>query len=347
MKKNLFIISSNLQFINAMEAVEYFKLDNIIFLFINISIEEIIINFYTSIFNNIKYNFYFYKKGLLSDVNNIKIINNLKKYNYNYIFLGYFSHQNRLISCNLLYKNLFLIDDGTYTIILHKELFFKEFFGTSMLITNKYRNKQKLYNFIFFIKKLFYISFNLKNDFKSYELNFFTIYNLKKTKNEKIIYNNFFYLKNKISEKKYSYDKHKVFFLGQALYNILDVSTDDYIFYIKKIIYLYKKSNISIIYIPHYREDNEVLIKLSKFKSDYFEIKKIDIPIELYLINSSILPFKIASFFSSALFSIKILYPSISIESFIIENNRVKERLDIIEIYNRINDKKIKLKYLY
>ena len=102
MKKNLFVVASPLQIINANEAINYFSLINNVFVVIynsndihNIQIDNILKNIKTDEVIKIKPS----RNGKFFEY--VKIIRYLKKYIYNYLFIGDMGSINRVIIPNL------------------------------------------------------------------------------------------------------------------------------------------------------------------------------------------------------------------------------------------------------
>jgi hypothetical protein len=92
---------------------------------------------------------------------------------------------------------------------------------------------------------------------------------------------------------------------------------------------LMKKYNKKIVYILHRNE------KIEKFNDmQNIVIKKLDYPIELYGINEKEIPLRIISFFSTALYTMKLIYKETEVlyiyHSF--KNNKLYETIE--EIYN-------------
>ena len=127
-KKNLFVINSPLQLLNSIEAIYKFELKNIIIVAIyNRSIKNIEqieaqlgkINCDEIVrFNPLK-------EGKLKGY--VKLIRYLKKYSYEYIFLGELEDfRFRAIVANLNKTNLFLVDEGSATVALYESTIKKD-----------------------------------------------------------------------------------------------------------------------------------------------------------------------------------------------------------------------------
>ena len=350
-KKNLFIVTNEIQLINANEARHHYKSENSIFLFLEMghNKDTKALNKYKEKLDCDQLIVINLEDQMIGIGQHIKLIKYLKQYVYDKIFIGYFSAKMRQYICNLSYENIFLIDDGTYTIVLHDELYNNRRKDTpSMLKTAKLRySKSIIYKFGYYIYnellRLIFSIFGLKNDLIDYHISFFTIYNLIQYNNEKIIKNKYALLREKhqTSQKSFNNDK-TVYFLGQSLHKTLGITATEYRSYLNSIIQYYKEKNIKIKYIPHRSENSfykEVGLLL---ESEYFSMVNIDKPFELYILQKDILPYRVASFFSSALFTTKSIYPSVDIDSFIINFDKNKRR-DIVLVYETLQKEGIHL----
>jgi len=183
----------------------------------------------------------------------------------------------------------------------------------------------------------------LNNDMDKYYINFFTIYNLPLYKNERIVVNKYTLLQSKLNKfKKISTIENIVYFLGQPLNKVLDIDFDKYIAYLKIVIDYYAEENVSLYYVPHKSERYSSKKIEEKLSSKNFRILIIDKPFELYILDREVKPYRIASFFSSGLLSLKVMYPSLNIDSFVIPYDK-EVREDITAIYKVIKRSKIVL----
>jgi len=339
-----------MQLLNAEEAKYHYVSQNSLFVFLEFKHERDILalNKYKDAlecnqlvvvkFTNIKY--------IDQD---IELIQYLRKYTYENVFIGYFSTRIRQYLANLDYLNMILIDDGTYTLALHNELYRgidnKEL---SMLKTFKLRNKKNIISKIiyyknYFLQKYAFLKSGLIFELTNYQLNFFTIYNLEQYFDERITKNTYSVLHKKYSNNKKITQKEKfVYFLGQTLHKSLGLPADSYKTYLLKVIDYYKNKNIKIKYISHRSESDEYQKIIYSLKSDYFYILNIHKSFELYLLEEPFIPFCVASFYSSALFTSKYLYPSLVVESFVLEVQS-KNREDITLIYKALEKENIRL----
>jgi hypothetical protein len=132
--------------------------------------------------------------------------------------------------------------------------------------------------------------------------NLFTMYNIEVIKNQ-IIYKNKF---KKLSEKLKSLHiiQEEVLFLGMKLSEIGIITEDEYIELLKKISnqYIDKK----IIYVTHRGESQEKLKKIAEIAN--ITIKSYSYPIELLGLFEDTLPYKVVSFYSTAILTMQHIY---------------------------------------
>ncbi len=323
MIKNLFVARTPLQLINMIEAREHFKTK-----------KNILIVIYHDMNKNqselqlkdlIKHEDWdevleFERTQSTSKfLTYLKIIKEAKKNVYEYIFIGDLGAIQRQIVANCNKKYLFLVDDGVLTIAYYKNNFQHE--------------KKKGVDF----KKLRYMIFGLKTDFTD-SINLFTIFNLLPKANVKVIQNNFNYLKQNVINKLKQSDE--IYFLGQKLVEVGMMDKDIYFAYIKKIIKYFKGS--TIIYIPHRGETGYE--ELRSLESENFKIKKVNKPIEIYFATDGILPKHVASFNTSALFTIDKLFDKSKLSAFKIDENHLKMfNSEVNECYNFLKNTKCEI----
>jgi hypothetical protein len=90
-----------------------------------------------------------------------------------------------------------------------------------------------------------------------------------------------------------------------------------------------------MIYVAHPREDNYCL-DIIKRKIN-MQIIRYDVPVELALAKSSETPAHVASFFSSALINLSVIYEDIFFKSFFIKDcDLLKNKKMVFQIYSYI-----------
>lgn len=297
MKKNLILAGSPLQVINALEAIYYFKLKNIVFvlkfnkMINNINqIEEQI----KSLDDKIEIIRIHPVGGskFFKYVNNIK---NLNKYEYDKIILGEFGTFSRVLIANLNKNKVLLVDDGTATIVDFEK-------------TIK-PNKINKFNF----RKLRFLFYGLKINVKD-KLNFFTYYDLEKLPDVEVIKNNLEYMRKDFVLNNIDYCD-TIFFFGQSSEIFSDKKELE--------LYLYKIVNKfgdkKIFYIPHRSQTKDEINNIRLINKN-IKILEINMPVERYFLDNGIYPKYVISYISTALTTTKILFPECNVNYTKIKN---------------------------
>lgn len=315
---NLFFITSPLQLINATEAKEYFRTKNNILVVIFTEYSSKNRNQISNLINEAAWD-----KVIRFDLRNahskttffqqIKLVKMLSKHPYEHVFCGNLSSIGKMIIANVSKKKVFLLDDGAVTI--------------NHYLSEIGQDQSKPYSFKKQIRNLRFNIFGLNTTLKD-SINLFTSYHFKPRKNEQIVFNDLSYFKNTFLS--HTIPDETVYLLGQPLADIQLISHVTYIDYIQKILRYYEHK---IIYIPHRAEI--VSEDLKALQNDHFTIQDINQPIELEFISLKKYPKQICSFYSSALFTLNILYPESKITAFEIEMDKmVNPRPEIKNVYD-------------
>jgi hypothetical protein len=345
-ERNLFIISTLFQLLSAIEAQKSFKTKNNILVLLyygNHNKDQMQIEKFLSYFE--------YSKLIILDKGNsksyinanIRLINELKKETYDFLFAGFFSANFRRFIVNLTYKELFLIDDGVYTIFIHNELYNHNAIGYKKYILpfSEKQRKSKIKKIKFMLYhwfRIFYLNLHgLKNDMKNKDINFFTIFDLTKYKNEKIIIHNFDYIKNIFNLLSHEVNDNTIYFLGQPLQRSLGIKDEQYIKYLRILFDRYKKDNKKITYIPHRAEKNTIYEIVKEMDVNLLQIEE---AFEIYCLKYNIIPYKVASFHSTALFSVKKLFNNTKIDAFQFEVEK-KLSKNLLLIYDFLKKENI------
>jgi len=319
---NLFIVRSPLQLVNAIEARHHFKTENnILCLIHNRSISNS--QQMKALLSLIKWDVFFELNAQNKKNNffkNIRLIYKLRKHIYNYIITGDVGSLNIPFISSLKKNHVYLVDDGTATFNLHK--------GT---LNPKVGRKKNIDNFI---KKYRYILFGLKYDLHEETINYFTIFDIIPHGKEKVLNNRFEFLKrnflNNIEK-----ETNVVYLLGQNFVEINAMTQEIYLNYINEIKKYYKDK--TILYYPHRSE--KITPEYDTLNSKTFVIKSANQPIELELVMGGIYPMYIASFTSSALFTLHHIFSDANIDSFVINP---KDLLSHHETVQMLYDKQVK-----
>jgi hypothetical protein len=309
-KKNLFIVNSPLQLLNAIEAIHSFKLINVILVVVYNRSK----NNQNQLDNKIKeFDFNeiirFYPKRKFRYIGYVKLINQLKKYEYNYVFTGELEDCNfKIIVTNIKKENLFLLDEGTSTIVDYEMKIKQDKF-------NKYSYKALKYSLIG-------LNFELKDT-----INFFTYFDFEPLEGGKVIRNNLNYMKKDFKENNINYSD-TLFFLGKPIFIFSNKNEFDII--LQNVVDKYK--NKKIVYIPHKDEKNTLKSIQNVYKN--IEFVEINQPVEEYFLKNGIYPKHVISCSSTALFTIKILFEECSVEYIKIEKPNIN--LDYMKNSNLI-----------
>ena len=311
MKKNLIIIGSPLQLINAVEAVNFFKLDNIVLvitfnglLINNIQIEKESISFRCEEIIKI------YPSSVSKFLQYLKLIKYLQKYKFEKLFIGELGSAFRIILANIDKEKVFLLDDGTATIVDYER---------SIKI-----NKINRYS----LKELRFLTFGLKIKVKD-KINLFTYYNLEKLPGFEVIKNNLEYMKKDFVLNNIDYDD-TIFFFGQPSEIFSDKKELE--LYLYKIVN--KFSDKKIFYIPHRSQTKDEINNIMLVNKN-IKILEINMPVERYFLDNGIYPKYAISYISTALTTTKILFPECNVNYTKIKNPNL-----------HLNDMKY-LNYLY
>ena len=315
MKKNLFIVASPVQLLNALEAKSKFKISNNTLVFIynkpinfkeKTQQEELL---HQKDWDEIIY----YNKAIILKKNRfleqVKLIKSLLKFEYDYIFSGEFGTIHHIMLANLRSNYMYLIDDGNATIFTYNKLKDSKYFSQIKL-----SRKIRLYRYI-----LVGLNYKIKQN-----INFFTTFNIQPLKHIGVVQHSFEHLKsNKLQNIKLSND---IYLLGQNLAEVNFMNKNIYLQYLQKI-----KNNYlgNIIYVPHRSElvdeDYDFL------KDTSFTIVKSKGPIEVTFLSDGIYPKTIISFISSSLFNLDKIFMNSEIHAIKIKDNDLLSNKEMIQ----------------
>jgi len=306
--KNLFVVRSPLQIINAIEAVKHFKLtNNTLVLIYNRSAantkqmrhllslmewEEIIHVEDTYGSKILKY---------------VSLIKKLRQESFNYIFVGELGISYKMIIANTKKEKVFLIDDGTATIVYYNTFIKKD--------------KYNKYNF----RELRFLLFGLKIKIRD-KINLFTYFDLPPAHGNEVIKNSLTYFKTTYLNNA-TKENDTIYFIGQPADVFMDIDV-----YKKDIETLVNRFNKKMVYIPHRLESQKQKEAIDSIKSTIFETRKPELPIELYFLQSNIYPMHIVAYYSTALVTLKFLFDECTNEYIRVPKNSINEkRYDGIE----------------
>ncbi|MBB1149738.1 hypothetical protein H4K35_06265 [Myroides sp. NP-2] len=317
---NVFLVASPFQLLNSLEAMYKFCKNehNILVLFENnndkqnLLLKNVLAEF------ECDYELIVIKKEnpIKMFFNKVILLNKLQKININRLFVGHLEEFfNKLYICNLNYKILFSIDDGAATINL-----FDKYNGSSVLtVINSMKDRVKCIvgNLIGNLKTM-----------KNVDIHWFSIFDLvgsNVTKNElAYVKGNF----SKLNRTSILVDNksRNVIFIGSNVVNAqVIVDSTSYLMLLENYFIKLRASEpeLNIYYVPHRFEDLNILDPLAQ-KLNIVTINH-DTIVELFLLKNTIKPYKIASFYSTALYSLKAIFNNIEIEFIRIPDNLINE----------------------
>jgi hypothetical protein len=309
---NLFIARTPMQILNAFEATHHFKTQRNILVIIHnrLNNNEEQIKKIIDIFN---LNHIFTEiieienRGKSKFKQAKELIKTLQNLSYDYVFLGSYGSVGRLLLANIKYQKSYLIDDGTATIVAHKAIM-------------KKRGKTPLG-----FKELRALFFGLKIKL-SKPISFFTIFHLEAIDDEIIVKHTFEHVKKQFSQE--AARSEAIYLLGQSITQYDMISEAKYIDYIKQIVEYYPDEKI--IYVPHRAEVHNKELNLLVNKN--FSILPSTMPIELYFLINKINPKHVISFFTSALYTLNVLFSQSKVESFSIDPQDIESRAEIVRL---------------
>lgn len=312
-KYNLHIARSPLQLINILEAIETMSLKNNILVIIDRKNQSNSSQI-QAVLNAVDYEWekiFTIKKSSKSNLfEYVKLIKEIKKLNYENILMGDIDTISNVVIANLKHDKVFLVDDGTSTLKRHEAL----------LKNPKFSLQGKL-------KLLRFKLFGLKA-FSKYQINFFTFFDLEQKSNELIIKNEFKNLKKKFHLSNNA--SNKVYILGQPLYN-KEISEEDFILHLEKILDFY--SDKEIVYLKHrYEKPTDKILEVLNDRATIYENKY---PIELDFLLKKEYPKHITGFFSTALYTLNMMYNEADIKAFYMDKSLFfdEQRAEVVENY--------------
>lgn len=339
--KNLYIVESPFQLLSAIEASNYFKKDYSILIlkYTGNSSRENDLQLVKILdeFNNfdevIKIQPF---SGSLFEANfrllvMLKIFQ-IKKTQFAKIFIGEFRSWYHRAFINVLPSDEnFLLDDGNVIIELQKrnvsieEYISIDTFSESKALKNTLRQ--------IYFKTMSWL-LNSKEKSQAIEkTHLFTFFDLEpRNHSQRIIKNSFSYFKRK--KVKNSIDQSLIYFFGGNLSELNILPREFELVLLKKVIRYYQNKNKKVVYIPHRREKKEKLdLMKQKFNID---ILSFSYPAELQFLFMDIHPFGIASFISTALFTVSKIFDFSIVDAFYLPMEQIPE--SVRQEYSSIYD---------
>lgn len=308
---NLFIASSPFQVLSAFEAIESFELKDSknIFLILyglnkaqNQQIKSVLA-LYSQVVN-IEVHEINYESNIRFFLSKLIYLKRIKNKAINFLFIGHLNEYfNQLAICNIKCKSVFVIDDGAATIKQNEDF-------NQPLTLFKIHNLTKPGGII---KKVITTLTGFK-DQSMVAINWFSMFKFIPSNGNKYFTHSFALLKdieeNKLLNKKSLSDK--IYFIGANLVNAkVLISKNSY----KELlgnIFENVGNNSNLVYVPHRFEELDFLEDI--FCKYNVEIIRPNTIIEIFFVQNQIIPSRIISFYSTALFSLNKIYPYSKIE---------------------------------
>ena len=319
---NVFIISSPLQAINAIEAINFFQLiDNKILIVFGQGAKEN--KAVIPVLKMLGQNDY----SLINVKSLFNLYINFKKYfpqgEVSKIFVGnYYNFSHRIIMSKLFKKKteIFLLDDGNSTLIWLK---------------NNYRSANTNKQFKIIIKELFSNKV-LGIEKKIKKVKCFSLF-VTEDKDKGFYKNNLLFLKHLKKQNQKLSSMHGNYIVGSIIVELGLLTFKEYDELIKKVVI---NNDSPIYYIPHRREDKNKICNLSSYP--LLTILNSKLTIELDFIINGMNPKSIWGFGSAALYTLHKLYPFAEIYNIewykAIEDNNIRKVYELItDFYRSIN----------
>jgi len=196
---------------------------------------------------------------------------------YEKLVIGHYFDNICVFAARILrYKKLVVLDDGVSTLAINK-------LNSKTSPYGRINFKQKIFNFFFHSPKNFI---------------FFTIFFDHLDNNNLCVKskNNLTFLSDQVLP---NFSENCVYFIGDPVVEEQLISLDDYLVFLKHLSNKYK-----LIYFPH---RNESEANLLRYRGVGVETRSLNVSFEIYLVQNNIIPNKLISFHSTALFTSRLI----------------------------------------
>ncbi|PRD51948.1 glycosyltransferase family 52 [Sphingobacterium gobiense] len=305
---NLFVVASPFQTLSAFEAINRFSQSHeekscmVIYFGENRNQNEQIKSVIELLHQafDVDYLFIEYRNSWGYFLSKLKIIKKLSKLEIKNLFVGHLrEYSNRLFITNINFQNLYSLDDGAATLTLDKEISSKNYFIDC----------HPLFNIGTLIKKMVCSGYGLA-DRKKVEVNWFSMFSFS-PKNRNDLIQHSFELLQSFRTNVTKQNEEIVYFVGANLVNAGVLKS--VIVYQEMLTEVFGSINSSkrIIYLPHRFEDVSELSEL--FNQFNISVLKLTDIIEIFCVKNGVIPTDIISFYSTALFSLKKIFPETNV----------------------------------
>lgn len=312
---NLFLVQTPFQLFNAVEAKNRFHLNQKNILIIihkgnqkNLDQIKKILDYDNEWMDVIQIDFFTKIQKLFYPIIVKSLLNRLNTLNINMIYVALYRNLAAHIVNSVKHHQIVLFDDGNSIL--------KTIYFLNQKKEKQYSLLRKIFSILFFRK--------INIDF-IYSSRIFTLFDLSFFKNitNEIIKNDFSYFKTQI---KTLTKEENVFFVGSRMIGN-GISKETFESSLMHVVDFYRAINKQIYYIPHRYEDTEYLKILSKKYG--FILSIFSSIIEFEFISKGINPVEVATFRSTAVDTLKLIYDTdirvFKIISDKIENNKQNE----------------------
>ena len=318
-KQSLVFITRPLELIGAIEAREQFEIQNAILVInydkVDVNTHQFLLKKYPNwreiIWLEIDNNYYAARW--------LKLLKKLRKNDYEFFLTRSFRTASYFVH-NLNYEKMFLLDDGSATINIHKSLLERKNLNNRFHLfkgeeNDPIRSKQKKR-----MLKLWLQGINVSNPVAY--VNFFTFYDIKSNEHCSVVKNEFKWLNNFKTNNIKKLDD-VVYFIGNNAIGEGVVNYYDYLETLVKVKSFYEGS--IIYYLPHPNEAYGFCNFIEKYLG--FNIKKNKVNLELSFLSEKELPSIVAGTVSTALTTLSYLYKDeFSIEFFNLNEEKIANR---------------------
>ena len=330
---NLFLVQTPFQLFNAIEAKNRFHHNEKNILIIihkgnkkNYDQMKMILDYDKEWFDVIEIDFFSRVQKLFYPILIKDIIGKLNMYRINNIYVALYRNIAAHIINSVEHKNTIIYDDGN-----------------NIFKTIDFINKRQKKSFTFFRKMISIISRRKTEVTFLYSCKIFTLFDIssfKALKNE-IMQNDFSYFKSKIKNLK---KEKNVFFIGSRMIDN-GISKDVFESSLEKVVAVYREMNKNVLYVPHRYEDLKYLDSLSeKLK---FILTPFSSIIEFEFIMQGIDPSEVATFRSTAVDTLKIIYnPEVRVFKMDLDKIEKNKQEEFKLVYRNFENKKYEIENL-
>ena len=235
----------------------------------------------------------------------VRLLSRIRLQDFKYVFMGDYGNIQRVVAANTPSAEVYLIDDGIATYAYHKVLCGGD--------SEERPFSQR-------IKGLRFRVLGFHSVIRS-KINFFTCLKLKQISDEGIIMHSFQHVREKFYEVPHQESlKYDMYFLGSAVCEVNLMTWENYHLAVKEYFDLHEEKKIC--YMMHRAENKDLL------EAEFKDMKNINIaqnkmPIELLFLMSGIYPVRIATTISSAIVTLKKIFPNTYAEAIILKNEQI------------------------